>query len=719
MHPFLFSGAEIDPDLTAVDDLVAASGKLAVLDRLLAKLQSKGHRVVLFSMFTSMLDILEDVLRMRGYRYCRLDGSTNRVLRNVHIASFNAKESPYFVFLMSTKAGGLGVNLQTADTAILYDSDWNPQGDLQAMARVHRIGQKKKVHVYRMVTRGTVEERIIQRAEKKLYLDQMVNRGSTAQAEKMEALGSDALLRMLRFGADKIFRGDGSEERALSDADLERLIDRTDSGRQPASNSASHDEDAKQTGSKDGVHRTTSDALETGTAQSAATFSAVMPLMQTQELNGKVYSAADATNKKMESIAEEWARTSAGKKRAKKSTGQMVGRDFVLNVNNYEMGQTISVFDDEQAGQRAASKAVKMNVQKAGRDYDNESTCLVCWDGGDIMMCDGCPASFHAACLGYSPADAEKALSHCNGWYCPHHECAVCLKKTSAAGGLLFRCSMCPNAYCEDHLPDDARIINQCDRFLKLGQRHPKQAAFIYCGDACTAWAKKQAELEAAEHPELEPTAFDAGITGASSLITGASNCESNGAAAPADWEVPVVAAGAGGGAALAAAKEAPLLQPQESVAATAVLAQPPTVQQHEALQLPPLVSPGVVVRPGSNRKRKQTSSASESAQPEDTEEASSAEDEKRPRHTAGWADSCTTSTLVDASSAGAPPPQPAAGTAAGGRCVADTMPLMPPQLQTSPLFSPPLTVGDKPPAKMWSEAELDPVACTLELLGP
>ena len=94
--------------------------------------------------------------------------------------------------------------LGTADTCILFDSDWNPQADLQAMARVHRIGQTKTVHVYRLITRGTVEERMIQRAEKKLYLDSMVNRGSTKAAEQLEKLGTKALMEMLTFGADKI-----------------------------------------------------------------------------------------------------------------------------------------------------------------------------------------------------------------------------------------------------------------------------------------------------------------------------------------------------------------------------------------------------------------------------------------------------------------------------------------------------------------------------------
>ena len=106
------------------------------------------------------------------------------------LKEFNKPNSPYFVFLMTTRAGGLGINAQTADTVILMDSDWNPQVDLQAMARVHRIGQTKVVHVYRLVSSGTMEERIVKRAQKKLFLDAMVNRGGTETARSMDKLGS-------------------------------------------------------------------------------------------------------------------------------------------------------------------------------------------------------------------------------------------------------------------------------------------------------------------------------------------------------------------------------------------------------------------------------------------------------------------------------------------------------------------------------------------------
>ena len=186
-HPYLFPGIEkVAIDGLPREEIVSSSGKLMFLDKLLPKLKIKGHRVVLFSQFTQMLDIISDYLDYRSYNHCRIDGSTNRVMREVLIALFNRDDSDLFIFCLSTKAGGEGINLTSADTVIIFDSDWNPQVDNQAMARVHRIGQKKPVHVYRLVSNETVEDRIINRAQKKLFLDSMVNRGSTALAKSYD-----------------------------------------------------------------------------------------------------------------------------------------------------------------------------------------------------------------------------------------------------------------------------------------------------------------------------------------------------------------------------------------------------------------------------------------------------------------------------------------------------------------------------------------------------
>ena len=132
-HPYLFPGSEIPtPDGRATEEIVTASGKMIILDSLLKKLLARNHRVVLFSQYTRTLDIINDYLTMRGIIYLRLDGSTNRVMREVYINMFNRPNSEYNVFCLSTRAGGEGVNLFTADTVILFDSDWNPQIDIQA-----------------------------------------------------------------------------------------------------------------------------------------------------------------------------------------------------------------------------------------------------------------------------------------------------------------------------------------------------------------------------------------------------------------------------------------------------------------------------------------------------------------------------------------------------------------------------------------------------------
>ena len=140
-HPYLFEGVE-DRSLDPLGEhLIENCGKLVVVDKLLKRLKSLGHRVLIFTQMTRVLDILEDFMVMRGYNYCRIDGNTEYVDRESSIDAFNAEGSEKFIFLLSTRAGGLGINLQTADTCILYDSDWNPQADLQAQDRCHRIGQ--------------------------------------------------------------------------------------------------------------------------------------------------------------------------------------------------------------------------------------------------------------------------------------------------------------------------------------------------------------------------------------------------------------------------------------------------------------------------------------------------------------------------------------------------------------------------------------------------
>ncbi|KAJ1731214.1 chromatin remodeling complex Adenosinetriphosphatase [Coemansia biformis] len=208
-HPYLFDGAEPGPPFTTDEHLVDNAGKMAVLDKLLARLREQGSRVLIFSQMSRVLDILEDYCMMRNYKYCRLDGSTNHDDRVASIDEFSRPDSDKFVFLLTTRAGGLGITLTAADTVCIFDSDWNPQADLQAMDRAHRIGQTKQVYVYRFISEDTVEEKVLERAMQKLRLDQLViQQGRLSHASK--GASREELLDMVQFGAGGILNGSGS-----------------------------------------------------------------------------------------------------------------------------------------------------------------------------------------------------------------------------------------------------------------------------------------------------------------------------------------------------------------------------------------------------------------------------------------------------------------------------------------------------------------------------
>ncbi|TRY54630.1 hypothetical protein DNTS_001611 [Danionella cerebrum] len=225
-HPYLFDGVEPEP-FEMGEHLVEASGKLSLLATMLAYLQEGGHHVLLFSQMTRMLDILQDFLEYRGYSYERLDGSVRGEERNLAIKNFNSKD--VFIFLLSTKAGGVGMNLTAADTVIFVDSDFNPQNDLQAAARAHRIGQTRPVKVIRLLGRDTVEEIIYSRAVSKLRLtDTVIEEGRFSLLDQAQSAASGLQLsEILKFGIDKLL---SSEESSIQDVDLEFILGQSRNG---------------------------------------------------------------------------------------------------------------------------------------------------------------------------------------------------------------------------------------------------------------------------------------------------------------------------------------------------------------------------------------------------------------------------------------------------------------------------------------------------------
>ncbi|XP_033957567.1 chromodomain-helicase-DNA-binding protein 4 isoform X1 [Pseudochaenichthys georgianus] len=237
-HPYLFptaamEAAKLPNGMYEGNALTKSSGKLTLLQKMMRKLKDGGHRVLIFSQMTKMLDLLEDFLENESYKYERIDGSVTGSMRQEAIDRFNAPGAPQFAFLLSTRAGGLGINLASADTVVIYDSDWNPHNDIQAFSRAHRIGQNRKVMIYRFVTKASVEERITQVAKKKMMLTHLVVRPGLGS--KTGSMSKQELDDILKFGTEELFKhelGEGNSKEDDSsvihydDSAVDRLLDR-------------------------------------------------------------------------------------------------------------------------------------------------------------------------------------------------------------------------------------------------------------------------------------------------------------------------------------------------------------------------------------------------------------------------------------------------------------------------------------------------------------
>ncbi|XP_029906908.1 chromodomain-helicase-DNA-binding protein 6 isoform X2 [Myripristis murdjan] len=239
-HPYLITGAEEkilesfkkshSPDAWdfQLQAMIQAAGKLVLIDKLLPKLLAGGHKVLVFSQMVRCLDILEDYLIQRRYTYERIDGRVRGNMRQAAIDRFCKPDSDRFVFLLCTRAGGLGINLTAADTCIIFDSDWNPQNDLQAQARCHRIGQSKAVKVYRLITRNSYEREMFDKASLKLGLDKAVlqdinRKGSLNGVQQLTKLEVEDLLRKGAYGALMDEEDEGSK---FCEEDIDQILQR-------------------------------------------------------------------------------------------------------------------------------------------------------------------------------------------------------------------------------------------------------------------------------------------------------------------------------------------------------------------------------------------------------------------------------------------------------------------------------------------------------------
>ncbi|KAF6765924.1 SNF2-family ATP dependent chromatin remodeling factor snf21 [Ephemerocybe angulata] len=225
-HPFLFESVEdkVNPTGFIDEKLVRSSGKLELLNRILPKFFATGHRVLIFFQMTKVMDIMEDFMKMMGWKYLRLDGGTKTEERASFVQLFNQKDSEYKVFILSTRAGGLGLNLQTADTVIIFDSDWNPHADLQAQDRAHRIGQTKAVLILRFITEKSVEEAMYQRARYKLDIDDKVIQAGRFDNKSTQEEQEEFLRSILEADQEE----ENEEAGDMNDDELNELLSRSE-----------------------------------------------------------------------------------------------------------------------------------------------------------------------------------------------------------------------------------------------------------------------------------------------------------------------------------------------------------------------------------------------------------------------------------------------------------------------------------------------------------
>ncbi|KAF2752986.1 hypothetical protein EJ05DRAFT_228537 [Pseudovirgaria hyperparasitica] len=472
-HPYQLPNAAPDGYLVG-EHIVLASGKFIVLRKLLQHLVfEKRKKVLIFSGFLGVLKCVEDVLAFMGFRdgaehnYLTLDGSTSRARRDLAIRLFNTTPN-HNVILISTRAGGLGINLATATEVIFLDQDWNPQADIQAEARAHRIGQTQPVTVYKICTAGTVEEQMMGRIRKKLYLSAKItesmqsihgrltskNTHGQVASDAMPQLSMSELKSLLRRGAQTLTRPQVDVNEMLS-WDVETMLDKCRD--QPVD-----------------FHNMDNASSRPDTDEEK--WLSEMEKVKTAVYEGKHFQQ-QVTDKEIDAVLP------PGITRADRREG----KNTTVTVDGWEVSKESIDCGDWEAVPTLAGKDPRLAepVREKKPEIEHESICHICWDGGELHCCVGCPRAYHAECL--DEVDLAAMTRPFGATSCPQHVCTHCSRKAYMAGGMVFRCRFCENAFCEDCLDwDKTKLIgSNLPEFEMLGFAAVTQAYYISC-QICT-----------------------------------------------------------------------------------------------------------------------------------------------------------------------------------------------------------------------------------------
>ncbi|PQE10169.1 ISWI chromatin-remodeling complex ATPase ISW2 protein [Rutstroemia sp. NJR-2017a WRK4] len=498
-HPYQIQAAEPDPYYSG-DHLIEASGKFIVLEKLINELVIKQKKkILIFSGFTKMLDLVEEFLHLRGgdgtiFHQARIDGGTCRARRNLSIRMLNDLESNYRVMLISTRAGGLGINLASASDVVFLDQDWNPQITLQAIARAHRIGQTNPVTVYKLVSQGTVEEQMMGRIQKKLYLSAKVTESMEdihtkfgakkngkqgvggGDDDEMPQMDTSQLMTLIRRGVSAISRPDIDVHEMLK-WDWETTVAKC------------KDQPADITIKKDVVQDADIDE------ELERKWLTEVERVESKILNGKLLARGKPQN--CRDIAADFNATRADRRVGKNTTvlidGYMVSKDTVNN-GKWEAVKTISSTDHSFADRKREKKAA----------IEPQSHCQICMDGGSLVCCNLCPRAYHVRCLDKEFQVKAKGAQ----FVCPQHQCGNCGQKTGDVGGMLYRCRWCEKAECEDCL--DWQMFKPVgDNLIEyelLGFKAMTQAFYVQCRGCSINFAENEDDKTVCDTLEKEWT---------------------------------------------------------------------------------------------------------------------------------------------------------------------------------------------------------------------
>ncbi|KAK1444511.1 SNF2/RAD54 helicase family protein [Babesia gibsoni] len=435
------------------------------------------HKVLVFTQFQLVLDELEAYCNSRGWKYMRLDGSTNKLIRELDIREFNSPSSPYFIYLISTRAGGLGINLTAANHVVLFDEDWNPFIDLQAIDRAHRIGQKRNVHIWKLISEWTVEERMALCREKKLHLDKLLinsNRQTMDYEEAAEApivsLTPAAILKMMTHGNKALKL---SEYEDITGMHLDDLIER---GRkkppQGLDDSADIDESedvAILQEENDPEMVNVSDVMK----EEDVIENEELPLPDEQEVSDETPFVIDGVTINVSDMLNH--------RKLKKLLSKSKDKDELLRQlenggflwrSGRERRRPASMYVPEGFRKRSESRSIRhecrcfccgnpKNYKTTHKEKDGETVEV---DYGELVPCFRCPKSYHRMCE--SLGETKRT------WTCRWHECCLCFRKSSQCDNMLIHCSNCPTSFCYDCFPPDySRHYVGEDYYYALTQR--------------------------------------------------------------------------------------------------------------------------------------------------------------------------------------------------------------------------------------------------------